>query len=286
VSALTSIFGTGRVRAAKRLGAVFVVGLAVGLPLTIVAATRAPSPNVPMLVVGIVFLLAACLPMFMLSDLLNGFFLGLMRAAPRARAAAAKGMTYSRTDPAGLDDVRWKGIGPGVAEHVATGTMNGLPVHWFEWSTGVLGRGGTFACAAVDLGTSCPPLLLGRRGSGLDEAELPRVELEAVEFNRAFVVACADDRFATTFCDAKLMAWLVDAFPKDVYVEANGRYVMCWTPMRSQRSGFGMLFTMLSMFRGVWDRELDEVLATAGALAAKMPRILSSLYPAEPAKTG
>jgi hypothetical protein len=277
VSVVTSLFGAGRIRAAKRIGILMATGIVAGV-IMMVAGSAGDSR--PLFFLGTIALVAGCFPLLFTGDLVTSIVTGFMRTIPRSRAAAAHGMQYSRLDPFGLDQVGFLGLGHGAAEHVAWGDLNGRPLVWFEWSKGLLGRKGNLACAAVDLGADCPPMLMGRAGSGLDEAELPKVELEAVEFNRAFVVACRDRRFATTFCDAALMAWLVDSFPADVFAEAHGRYVVCWTRMARGGSGFGFMFSVFSMIRGGWDRELDQVLLTGAELAGRVPKVVASLFPA------
>lgn len=273
---IEGLLGRRRAVAARRVGIFMAVGLIVATGLMVASG---PTGNPTLLWVGLGLMGLALLPLFLIGDLVNSLVLGMVRSAARQKRAAELGLTYARRDPFGLEGLGFLGLGDGAAEHVTWGSLDGRGVLWFEWSRGIVGREGSYACAAFDLGADCAPLLIAREGTG-PEVPLPGVDLEAVEFNRAFDVACADRRFATAFCDARLMAWMLDAWPAEVLIEARGRYVLCWTldVRRFPGVGIALAFVMAALGRG--GDAPERVLAASRELAGKVPPVVASLWPA------
>jgi hypothetical protein len=276
VGLIEGLLGRRRASAARRVGLFMAVALGTGIALTVGGAV---SGNQPLLFTGVGLLVVALLPLFFVGDLINSLVLGMIRSAARAKRAAELGLRYARHDPFGLERLGFLGLGDGSAEHVTWGTVDGRAFLWFEWSRGLVGREGSYACAAFDLEADCAPLVLARTGTGPD-VSLPEVELEAVEFNRAFDVACPDRRFATAFCDAPLMAWMLDAWPADVLVEARGRHVVCWTRDVRRFPGIGTVLAFVLSMLGRGADAPERVLASARELASRVPRVVASLWPA------
>ncbi len=274
MSLLSGLLGKRRATAAKRVGVFMAVCILAGAGLAVAGWV---AQSWPVLWAGIAVIVIGLLPLFLVADLVNVLVLGLVRSASRQKAAARFGLSYARHDPFAIDQIGFPGLGDGAAEHVCWGAMNGRQVVWFEWSRGLVGREGSYACAMVDVGAGCPPLILTRED--VPEGLLPEVEMEAVEFNRAFHVLCPDRRFAIAFCDARLMAWLLDAFPADLTIEARGRFVLCRTVQRRHLPvvGWTLAFILAAMGRG--DEDFDRALTALGTLAPRLPGLLPSMWP-------
>ena len=275
MSLLSSFLGKKRATGAKRVGIFMAVAFPIGIGLTVLGGVREIHP---LLVAGVVLIVLGALPLLLLGDLVNVLVLGSIRSAARRKAADRLGMTYSRHDPFAIDRLGFPALGDGAAEHVSWGSLDGRQVIWFEWSRGILGREGSFACAMVDTGADCPPLVVSRDRS--EAGLLPEVELESVEFNRAFTVACPDRRFATAFCDAALMAWLLDSLPAKMTVEARGRHVLVRSLQRRRLPGVGWTMAIILTALGKADDAFDRVLTVLGGLSRRLPALLPSMWPA------
>jgi hypothetical protein len=148
------------------------------------------------------------------------------RRAAFASFAAAKGWTFSVTDPYDLPE-RWNqppfGRGDSrAASDVFSGTSpNGFPMFAFDYkyvehSTDSKGnRTSTtyrFAVCVLRLPCSLPPLhvgsenLLSRIGSAIGIAD---IEFESEDFNRAFRVSCSDAKFASDVLHPRAMEMLL-----------------------------------------------------------------------------
>jgi hypothetical protein len=274
LSLLSGLLGTRRATAAKRVGVFMAACILAGAGLALAGWV---AHSWPLLWAGVAVIVLGLLPLFLVGGLVNVLVLGMVRSVSRQKAAARFGLSYARHDPFAIDRIGFAGLGDGAAEHVSWGAMNGRQVVWFEWSRGLVGREGSYACAMVDVGAGCPPLIVTR--DRVPEGLLPEVETEAVEFNRAFRVLCPDRRFATAFCDARLMAWLLDAFPQDVTIEARGRFVLCRTMQRRHLPGVGWTMAFISAAMGRGDDDFDRVLTALGALAPRLPGLLPSMWP-------
>jgi hypothetical protein len=85
------------------------------------------------------------------------------------------------------------------------------------------------------------------------------IEFESEEFNRRFTVKGSDERFASAFCDARMMEWLL-------------------------RHGDGYAFEvvedrLLCSCRRVKPAEMVHLLGTAKTFREQIPAVVSSLYP-------
>jgi hypothetical protein len=85
------------------------------------------------------------------------------------------------------------------------------------------------------------------------------IEFESEEFNRRFTVKGADERFATAFCDSRMMDWLLRH--GDGYAfEVVGDRLLCWC-------------------KRVGPAEMIHLLGTAKTFREQIPAVVSSLYP-------
>jgi hypothetical protein len=85
------------------------------------------------------------------------------------------------------------------------------------------------------------------------------IEFESEEFDRQFTVKGSDERFATAFCDARMMRWLlrhVDGYAFEVV----GDRLLCWC-------------------RRVPPAGMIQLLGTAKTFREQIPAVVSSLYP-------
>jgi hypothetical protein len=85
------------------------------------------------------------------------------------------------------------------------------------------------------------------------------IEFESEEFNRHFNVKADDRRFASAFCDARLMEWLLQH--GDGYAfEVVGDRLLCWC-------------------RRVKPAGIVHLLGTASSFREQIPDVVRSLYP-------
>ena len=130
-----------------------------------------------------------------------------------------------------------RGDGRGV-ENVLWGTWQGVALrafdYWFyEESTDSKGHTSKsysrYDCVLAPIEARCPPLQISEENvfTRLADALTFRdIEFESEEFNRRFTVRGPDERFATAFCDARMMAWLLEH--ADGYVfEVVGDQLLC-----------------------------------------------------------
>lgn len=163
-----------------------------------------------------------------------------------------------------------RGDGRGV-ENVMWGFWHDLEVRAFDYwyydeSTDSNGRSSRtyhrFDCVMALVDARCPRLEIHEENvltRLADAFALRDIELESEEFNRRFNVKGADRRFATAFCDARMMEWLLRH--GDGYAfEVVGDRLLCWT-------------------RRVSPPEIVHLLGTATAFREQIPRVVSSLYP-------
>jgi len=188
--------------------------------------------------------------------------------------ALAEGLDYSTDDP--FDTLSepfsllHKGDGRGV-ENVLWGFWHDLEVrafdYWyFEESTDTDGHTSRsysrFDCVITLVEASCPTLRITEENvfTRLADALTFRdIEFESEEFNRRFNVRGADERFASAFCDARMIQWLL-AHGSGFSFEVVGDRLLCWC-------------------RQVEPAELLGVLGTAAAFRERIPSVVSSLYP-------
>ncbi len=163
-----------------------------------------------------------------------------------------------------------KGDGRGV-ENVMWGFWQGLEVRAFDYwyyeessdSNGHRTKSyHRFNCLITLVDAVCPPLqiseenLLTRFAGALTFRD---IEFESEEFNRRFHVKGADERFATAFCDARMMDWLL-SHGEGYGFEVAGDRLLCWTDRVSPA-------------------EMVHLLGTAKTFREQIPAVVRSLYP-------
>jgi hypothetical protein len=129
-----------------------------------------------------------------------------------------------------------KGDGRGV-ENILSGEHDGIPMrlfdYWYYEETSD-GRGNRsrqyhrFTCGLATIPAACPRFQLGHENFLTrlgDHLGLHDVELEYDDFNRAFRVKCADQKFAFSLLDGQMMEWMLreDSFAA---VEVDGPWVL------------------------------------------------------------
>jgi hypothetical protein len=163
-----------------------------------------------------------------------------------------------------------RGDGRGI-ENVLWGTWQGLEIrafdYWFyEESTDSKGHTSRsysrFDCLLTHIDARCPSLQISEENlfTRLADALTFRdFEFESEEFNRRFTVKGADERFATAFCDARMMDWLLRH--GDGYAfEVEGDGLLCWC-------------------RRVAPVRMIHLPGTAKTFREQIPAVVSSLYP-------
>ena len=204
-------------------------------------------------------------------------FLGTwwIRDRPRADAHRAEArrlrLDYAFEDPHDLSSlphpllhrvVHMRGL-----EHVSWGTWNGLAVEAFEYWYAVGGDPGRddyerFTCVLTPVPATWPDLVIEpeRTATRLPEAlGLRDIAFESEVFNRAYHVRCADERFASAFVDAQMIAWLLD-----------------------EASGYGFQIAehrLLAFTERVQPWQIESVLGMTGGFLVQVPRAIASLYP-------
>src|SRR5688572_11970769 len=163
-----------------------------------------------------------------------------------------------------------KGDGRGV-ENVMWGFWQDLEVRafdfwYYEESSDSNGRRTRsyhrFDCLITLVDAVCPPLqiseenLLTRFAGALTFRD---IEFESEEFNRRFHVKGTDERFATAFCDARMMDWLL-RHGEGYGFEMVGDRLLCWT-------------------KRVSPAEMVHLLGTAKTFRDQIPDVVRSLYP-------
>jgi hypothetical protein len=205
-------------------------------------------------------------------------YYGYQRKLERQRAlralALGHGLDFSIDDP--FDTLGepfallQRGDGRGV-ENVLWGTWNGLEIrafdYWyFEESTDSKGHTSRsysrFDCVLTPVDARCPALQISEENLFTrlaDALTFHDIEFESEEFNRRFTVKGPDERFASAFCDARMMDWLL-------------------------RHGDGYAFEvvgdrLLCSCRRVKPAEMVHLLGTAKTFREQIPAVVSSLYP-------
>jgi hypothetical protein len=163
-----------------------------------------------------------------------------------------------------------KGDGRGV-ENVMWGFWQGLEIRVFDYwyyeessdSKGHRSRSyRRFNCLVTLVDALCPPLQISEENVVTRFAgalTFRDIEFESEEFNRRFHVKGADERFATAFCDARMMDWLLRQGGGYGF-EVAGDRLLCWTDRVSPV-------------------EMVHLLGTAKTFREQIPVVVRSLYP-------
>jgi hypothetical protein len=163
-----------------------------------------------------------------------------------------------------------KGDGRGV-ENVMWGFWHGLEVRAFDYwyyeeSTDSKGHRSKsyhrFDCVLTTVDARCPQLRISEENvfTRLADALTFRdIEFESEEFNRRFTVKGTDERFATAFCDARMMDWLL-RHGEGYAFEVVGDRLLCWT-------------------KRVSPAEMVHLMGTANTFREQIPAVVRSLYP-------
>jgi hypothetical protein len=163
-----------------------------------------------------------------------------------------------------------KGDGRGV-ENVMWGFWQGLEIRAFDYwyydessdSNGHRSKSYyRFDCLITMLDALCPQLQISEENlfTHLANALTFRdIEFESEEFNRRFRVHGSDKRFATAFCDARMMAWLL-RHGAGYGFEVLGNRLLCWRKLAAPA-------------------EMVHLLGTAKTFRDQIPAVVSSLYP-------
>jgi hypothetical protein len=198
----------------------------------------------------------------------------LERQRQLAALAQGQGLEFSIDDP--FDtlgepfSLLQRGDGRGV-ENVLWGDWQGLEVRAFDYwyyeeSTDSKGHRSKsysrFDCVLMLVDASCPTLQISEENvfTRLADALTFRdIEFESEEFNRRFTVKGHDERFATAFCDARMMDWLLQH--GDGYAfEVVGDRLLCWC-------------------RRVEPGAMIHLLGTSKAFREQIPAVVSDMYP-------
>jgi hypothetical protein len=191
-----------------------------------------------------------------------------------ASFAAQHGLVYHQQDPFDLLAEPFKlfskGDGRGI-ENVLDGTWEEIPIRAFDYwyyeesSSSNGGRSKTyyrFDCVIAPIDAACSALTIDRENLFTrlaDHLAMDDIQFELDEFNRAFNVKGSDRRFATAFCDQRMMRWLL----------ANGG-----------NCGFEVMGDRLMAFcRKVDVEALPVLLATMRGFRQQIPAVVYSLYP-------
>ena len=198
----------------------------------------------------------------------------LRRQRGLAAVAAGQGLDFSIQDPFGTLSEPFallgRGDGRGV-ENVMWGFWQGLEVRAFDYwyydeSSDSEGRTSRsyhrFDCVLTLVDARCPRLSISEETvltRLADALTFHDIQFESEEFNKRFNVRGDDKRFASAFCDARMMDWLLqhaDGFAFEVI----GDRMLCWSK-RLEPAG------------------IVGVLGTAKAFRERIPDVVSSLYP-------
>jgi hypothetical protein len=198
----------------------------------------------------------------------------LQRQRELGALAFAQGLDFAVEDPFGtlaepfsLFD---RGDGRGI-ENVLWGTWHGLEIRAFDYwyydeSSDSNGRRSRsyhrFDCVLTAVDALCPRLQIAEENvltRLADAVALHDLRFESEEFNRRFTVRSPDPRFASAFCDARMMAWLL-AHGDGHAFEVVGDRILSWC-------------------RRVDPGAIVHLLGTARAFRERVPTVVSSLYP-------
>jgi hypothetical protein len=184
------------------------------------------------------------------------------------------GLRYDIKDPFDTVDLPFalfrKGDSRGV-ENVLSGEAAGMRVrlfdyHFTETSTDSDGHMSSstypFSCALAEIDADCPHLVLEQenlmtrlsRHLGFHD-----IELESEEFNKRYIVASDDKKFAYAILDARMMAWLMDEGGVCQY-EVVGPLALCYG-------------------KRVKPVEYENLLEVLRRFHAHVPTVVASMYP-------
>ncbi len=119
-----------------------------------------------------------------------------------------------------------------------------------------------FNCLITLVEAQCPQLQISEEDLFTRLADVLTfrdIEFESEEFNRRFTVKGSDERFATAFCDARMMDWLL-RHGEGYAFEVVGDRLLCWT-------------------KRVRPAEIVHLLGTAKTFREQIPAVVSALYP-------
>ena len=119
-----------------------------------------------------------------------------------------------------------------------------------------------FNCLITLVEAQCPQLQISEEDLFTRLADVLTfrdIEFESEEFNRRFTVKGPDERFATAFCDARMMDWLL-RHGEGYAFEVVGDRLLCWT-------------------KRVRPAQIVHLLGTAETFRQQIPAVVSSLYP-------
>jgi hypothetical protein len=121
------------------------------------------------------------------------------------------------------------------------------------------------SCVLVEVPFTCPHLTIGPEGfwSAIGRAVgLRDIEIESPQFNDRYRVRCADERFAVTLLDQRMIAWMLspNSGGGAVKFEFGGRWMLCF----GDDVPFEQLFGFLD-----WVQHART----------NLPAVLTSLYP-------
>jgi hypothetical protein len=185
-----------------------------------------------------------------------------------------QGLDYSLDDPfATLEEpfsLFRRGDGRGV-ENVLWGFWHGTEVRAFDYwyyeeSTSSNGRRSKsyyrFSCSIGLVDALCPRLEI--TGENVltrlaDVLTFRDIDFESEEFNRRFNVRSDDRRFASAFCDARMLEWLLRHGDGHSFEIVGDRF-LCWR-------------------RRVPPAETIHLLGTATTFREQVPDVVRSLYP-------
>jgi hypothetical protein len=198
----------------------------------------------------------------------------LQRQQEMRSVAFAQRLDFSLDDPFGTlgepFSLLRKGDGRGV-ENVMWGFWQELEIRAFDYwyyeeSSDSKGhrskRYYRFDCLLTQVDALCPQLVISgenlftRLAGALTFRD---IEFESEEFNRRFHVKGPDERFATAFCDARMMDWLL-RHGEGYSFEVVSDRLLCWTERVSPA-------------------EMVHLFGTAKTFREQIPAVVRSLYP-------
>ena len=225
------------------------------------------------LVLFILALVGGALSVLLAPLYLDRFRRELSRADELAGIARARGLSFSRDDPAypGSSALRYpfelfsRGIEQ-TCENFITGRVASvdvvafdllyrLPVDTDDPESRTRSEPIRFSCAIATVGGLRPHVVIEPRTAALaTRADGEPVRLEWGDFNARYRVISPDRGFATTVLDLDLMAWLVDDAP---------RLPLTWEIQRDQ---------VLCRAPSLAPRQVDELISASAEFARRIGR--------------
>lgn len=188
--------------------------------------------------------------------------------------ASGQGLDFSIEDPFDTPGEPFslfrEGDGRGV-ENVMWGFWQGLEFRAFDYwyydessdSNGHRSKSYyRFDCLLTTVDALCPQLQISEENVFTrlaDALSFRDIEFESEEFNRRFTVKGPDERFATAFCDARMMTWLL-RHGEGYAFEVLGNRLLCYRKLAAPA-------------------EMVHLLGTAKTFREQIPAVVSSLYP-------